>query len=149
MSERKKISIATFNVRGINSNIKKHQLDQDLIKYKIDIICLQETKIREGVDINLQNSRLITLPCENQYYGSGFLVRNSWKEGIHRVWKVSERLSVLQLKNADNKILSIINAYGPTSTITKEKPEVQEEFLEQLEQTLKEAEKKSEESESN
>ena len=135
--------VGTFNVRGLNSNLKKQSLDEDLIKYKMDIICLQETKIKEGVDIHLENSRLITFPTEKGHYGNGFLIKKERTQEIHRVWKVDERICVMQLKDKRNKLISIINAYGPTSIITKEKPEVRDQFYEKLENILKTEERKA------
>lgn len=92
------------------------------MKYDLDIICLQENKIKEGIDINLKNARLITFTSQSAQYGNGFLIRNSWTAAIHRMWQVSDRICVLQIATTDNKIMSIINVYGPTSVITKDKP---------------------------
>ena len=135
------LQIGTFNVRGLTSKIKKEALDEDLQKYKTDVICLQETKIREGVDINLKNSRLLTFPTENGHYGNGFLINKNKTQEIHRVWKVDERMCVLQMKDKEQKIISIINVYGSTSVITKDKPEVRDRFYEKLENTMKKEEK--------
>ena len=57
-------NISTFNVRGLKKEVKQNQLDDDMIRYGIDILCIQETKIKEGIDINLKNSRLITFPTK-------------------------------------------------------------------------------------
>ena len=41
-----KIKTGTFNVRGLNEDNKKRCLWEDLSKYKVDICCLQETRIK-------------------------------------------------------------------------------------------------------
>ena len=137
------LNVGTFNIRGLNSNLKKQALDEDLVKYKMDIICLQETKIKEGIDINLENSRLITFPTEKGHYGNGFIIKKDRSQEIHRVWKVDERICVMQMKDKNSKLISIINVYGPTSMITKEKPEVRDQFYEKLENIIKIEEKKA------
>ena len=93
--------MGTFNVRGLNAETKKEHLDEDLTNYKMDIICLQETKIKEGTDVYLKNSRLITLPTETGHYGNGFIVRKNREGEIHRVWKVNERICVLQMMSRE------------------------------------------------
>ena len=112
------LCVATFNVRGLTCNIKQHQLAEDLKKYNIDIACIQETKIQNGVDINVGDCRLITFETQNKYYGLGFAINKQWCDSIHRTWKVNDRISVLQLISTDRKIITIVNVYGPTSTKT-------------------------------
>ena len=46
----KKFNIGTFNVRGLTSDIKKESLNQDIEKLNVDVCCLQETKIKKGID---------------------------------------------------------------------------------------------------
>ena len=67
-------------------------------KYKIDICCLQETKITENRDINKKDYRLIILQSNCRHYGNGFLISPKWKDRIVKNWKVSDRVCVIQLK---------------------------------------------------
>ena len=55
----KQLSFASFNVRGLSEKVKKLSLSNDLKNYKVDICCLQETKIINGCDINIGEYRLI------------------------------------------------------------------------------------------
>ena len=87
------LNFSTLNVRGLSTEVKQNTLVKDLVDYKIDICCIQEAKIKEGVDKNIDIYRLIVLPSENTHYGNGFIVRNNLN--IHRYWKISERISVL------------------------------------------------------
>ena len=41
------IKIGTFNVHGLSSHYKQVRITEDMIKYELDILCLQATKIRE------------------------------------------------------------------------------------------------------
>ena len=92
----KTLNIGTFNVRGLNDEQKQIQLAQDIETYKVDILCLQETKIQKCISI--RNHRLISLETLNVHYGNGFLVSSRWKTNIYKLWKVSHRIAVLQLK---------------------------------------------------
>ena len=90
--------MCSFNVRGINSDIEKDNLVSDLIKYKADVICLQETKLANGVDVNIRGQRLLCFKSDSRHYGSGFLLSKLWSDKIHRTWKVTDKICVLQLK---------------------------------------------------
>ena len=72
---RMKLSVATFNVRGLTQELKQHQLARDVNRYKIDILSIQETKIRENVDKNINGLRLICFETGiNISHGKGFMV---------------------------------------------------------------------------
>ena len=65
------VQIGSFNVRGISTNIAKENLINDLERYKLDLCCLQETKIRNGCDVNIEKHRLICFPSKCKDYGMG------------------------------------------------------------------------------
>jgi exonuclease III len=142
----KDFNIGTFNVRGLVNGYKQEQLSRDIEKYKIDICCLQETKIRDNTDTIVNGHRLITIQTNCQYYGNGFLISSKWKNSVHNYWKISDRIAVLQLrtdeateeehiqthyksvmngmrmkitKKTPKKIITIINVYAPTTERVK------------------------------
>ena len=43
----KKLNIGTFNLRGFSKDLKKQQLSGDLARLKVDMCCIQETKIKK------------------------------------------------------------------------------------------------------
>ena len=96
---RKEFNIGTFNVRGLKDEQKRQDLAQDAERYNIDVLCIQETKLSEGIDCNVgnKNDRLIALSSDNVHHGVGFVVSSKWKENIYKYWKVSDRIAVLQL----------------------------------------------------
>ena len=99
----KNFSLGTFNVRGLCDDLKKESLASDLEKYRLDICCLQETKIKEGLDITTENGhRLICLESEQKCYGNGFIVDKKWVSSIHRYWRVNDRIAILQLNTQSN-----------------------------------------------
>ena len=122
-----KFTVSTFNVRGITSEIKKWNLNEDLLKYNIDLICLQETKINDDMDIQVKESRLICFKPECRHYGSGFLINKAWKDKIHRTWKETDRISVIQFKE-NGKTMTVINAYGPTQKLADENQDIRDSF---------------------
>ena len=94
------------------------------MKYKVDICCLQETKIKNGVDKDVKGNRLICLQSESKHYGNGFMISNTWKHNIHKCWKVTDRVAVLQLKVSNKKkkpfLINIVNVYVPHTQRVKD-----------------------------
>ena len=73
-------SVATFNARRLKYHVKQEALTRDIDKYKIDICCLQETKITEHFDkTTLHGNKLITKPSNGQHYGNGFILNKNGK----------------------------------------------------------------------
>ena len=136
-------NIATFNVRGLTAELKKKLLAEDLQRYNVDAMCIQETKIREDTDIEVDKSRLICFKADCRHYGNGFLINSKWKGNIHRVWKETDRIAVIQFKTENGKILTIINAYGPTQKLADEKPETRDTFYRDLTLVYKKVEPQS------
>ena len=109
----KEFNIGSFNVRGLSEETKQKSLAKDMMKYNVDVCCMQEMKISNGIDINIEKHRLISLPSECKHYGNGFIVSPKWKDSIYKYWKVSDRISVLQLISMNTKV-----NYKYTSEIT-------------------------------
>ena len=89
---------------------------------------MQEVKIKEVVDKNVGNCRLITVGAEMKDYGNDFMISSKWKDAISNYWKVSERISVIQIKTNksiknkninDNNYHTILN--GTKMKISKTK----------------------------
>ena len=78
-------SVATFNVRWLRNHVKQEALSRDIDKYKIDICCLQETKIPKHFDkTTLHANKLTTVPSNSQHYGNGFILNKIEKiQSIH------------------------------------------------------------------
>ena len=88
-----------------------------------------------GLDKNLNNHRIICLSSDSRHYGNGFIVSPKWKNNIYSYWKVSDRISVIQLQiskvqqryssklddmkmklmKSKQRNRTIINVYAPTS----------------------------------
>ena len=98
----REFNLASFNVRGLTQSYKQKQLAMDMLRYQIDVCCLQETKIQDGIDTKVDGYRLISLPSKDSYYGNGFIISPKWTNNIHRHWFVSERISVIQFKTKED-----------------------------------------------
>ena len=161
------LRMGTFNLRGINDINKQRCLWRDIAKYKIDLCCLQETKLTEATDENFDNCRFINIGTESRHYGNGFVVSSEWSQNIVRYWKVSDRISVIQLRLKDDNtytckcisqregiwklkiqrkeknLLSVINVYAPTTSRVDSNPNERTEFYTDLSTTMQEVKKKS------
>ena len=49
------LTIASYNIQGLTNKLKKIQLSKDLKLYNVDVCCVQETKITEGIDSNIHD----------------------------------------------------------------------------------------------
>ena len=54
-------SVATFKVKGLKNHVKQEALSRDIEKYKIDICCLQKTKITEHFKQKMEKSNTYIL----------------------------------------------------------------------------------------
>ena len=149
--------LGTFNVCGLTKDVKQEQLSRDVSKYKLDVLCIQETKQKELINMDVEGNRLICLESTSPHYGNGFMVSKRWKQNIYKFWRVNDRIAVLQLQTektnvktndntewrsrttgetsmilerntAKDHLINIINIYAPTS----EKVENNENIIQSL-----------------
>ena len=71
-------------MRDLNYESKRIPLSEDIKSYKADLFCLQETKITEDIDTNLNGSRIICNKSENHHYDTGFLISTKWANNIYK-----------------------------------------------------------------
>ena len=76
----------------------------------------------------MKNNRLICLPSDSVHYGNGFFVSLKLVNHIHKYWKVSDRISVLQLRSKDLAYDSQkINETSLKSSVVKTKAVIRRE----------------------
>ena len=70
------ISLATWNVRGLNAAEKRQQLGRDCAKYHLDLTCLQETKVAASDDLELASGHKLVFIQQRtaKYRGLGFVI---------------------------------------------------------------------------
>ena len=61
----------TFKTRGLTSSTKQESLMQDLAKYKLDFLLLQEAKITNELSLKRENNNLLSFKPTNKHYGFG------------------------------------------------------------------------------
>ena len=110
----KHLNVVTFNVRGLTDDARKSYLEKDMDKYKLDIICLQETKINKHLDIPLDHSRFINFKPNCVHYGLGFLVNKHIEQNILNMVSVSDRICYIEIELEEHRTMTVINVYGPT-----------------------------------
>ena len=167
--EKRRFSVGRCNVRGLTEDTKEEQLVRDVNQYGIDVCALQETKI-ENAGVHRVNGRMIiTFDSKNKHYGNGFVVPKKWQESIHKYWRESDRICVLQLsgnpdtcadrtqyewkptgkctikiskiKMKPKNIINIINVYAPTSDRAKKCPNEIKKLYKNLDKLCKEFDK--------
>ena len=53
-NKRNLLKVGSFNIRGINSDLKKCNLATDMERYKLDVLAIQETHIKGNQDIGVE-----------------------------------------------------------------------------------------------
>ena len=71
--ERKTFCVATYNVRGLKEEFKRACLTEDVDRYNVDVLCIQESK-SGATDCNIGANRLILFKSDSKHYGNGFVV---------------------------------------------------------------------------
>ena len=112
---------------------------------------------------------IITFDAKNKHYGNGFVVPKKWQESIHKYWRESDRICVLQLsgnpdtcadrlqyeckpagkciikiskiKRKPKNIINIITVYVPTSDQAKKCPNEIKKLYKNLDKLCKEFDK--------
>ena len=114
----KAVSVATFNVRSINDPWKRESLAKDILRYGIDICCVQETKIKEDLDETVGDFRFLNLGS-GPHHGLGFYVHKDFPKFFTltnvRQEDAKGRIASLHLRTCDCKRLTILNVHAPTA----------------------------------
>ena len=136
----KKVKFSSFNVRGLNSHVKKKCLVDDYRRYGIDLMATQETKIAEGCDMMINGYRLISIQAKCLHYDNGYVIAPRMVDRVYQFAKISERVSILQIKVSEcqgGKIMSFICGYGPTMQRVQKDEDEAEAFYSDLDRALK------------
>ena len=114
------VSIATWNIQGGAGTPSKFDLVlRDMVRWKVDILCMQEVQAGEDWDFE-KGDRIIGgykfyLFKKQEGTGLGFVVGPRVKYGILATGVVSSRIATLVLQvGSGSAQLSIINVHAPT-----------------------------------
>ena len=84
------VTIGSYNIRGLTDKLKKVQLSKDLKFYKVDVCCVQETKITEDIDTNIRDCQLISQKTNQKYYGISNTqkIRTAYTQSMETKWQI-------------------------------------------------------------
>ena len=140
--------IATWNLRGINDPRKQQDLANDLEKYEIDLLAVQETHFRKTGELNLPQAEKkseytlhFTGPKDSSRHGVGIVVK---KDLPAKFTRINDRICKLEveLDQIENKAqfkkrkLTLISAYAPTLSKSTKNPQLAEDFYTALQNTV-------------
>ena len=137
------VSLSTFNLRGLGDEIKQSQLDHDCVRYNMDIIALQETKVTQSYEYVFAKSGNKLFICD-QYTGwqrgIGFLVSKRMLPCVTTVYQVSNNIAYIDVeiqgRNGKHTKCRVVNAYGPTSPAAAKNPTLRDDFYDELISTI-------------
>ena len=106
MSDQHKLNLGSFNIRGLTKEYKQEKLSNDITKHKLDICCLQEIKLINGRDINI-NDHILICACQQaaSTMGMNLLFHQNGNITFTGTWKVSDRIPVIQLKLEEDEYI--------------------------------------------
>ena len=119
---RKTITVSTFNVRTLSSDLKINEVIAGAEQHNIDIICIQEHRhYHDNIDIRYNDIgkwSLITSSATKSSVnatigGVGLLLSPRAKASLNYVTKVSSRIITATFNSNPN--LTIISCYSPTN----------------------------------
>lgn len=128
----------TWNVCGLSKSIKRDNLANECLKYKMDIACLQETKSKLHEDLLLHNGyRLIIMEQRDSYHGGlGFIISPRMRDYVKSYSYISDRVAALDLliptKSGAPVNYRMVNAYGPTTPRAQSNPQAVIDFYQSL-----------------
>ena len=131
-------NFATWNVCGLTKDHKRSLLDQDFIRYKMDILGLQETKCKRSEDLLLvSKSRLIIMEQKHALHGGlGFVISLRMQQYVKSYGYISDRVAVLDLHipGRSGTIIKyrFVNCYSPTLPRAVENPQLISQFYQSL-----------------
>ena len=140
---RTNLNVGTLYVRGLNSDLKKQQLANDMSKYNITILAIQETKLKEeGITEIITSDKKKTYEIyhtgskDNKHHGVGIVI----EKGIDAEFKtVSNRICTAKIKIEDpnnQRNIVFISSYAPTLEVSEKSPKTKEEYYEELESVI-------------
>ena len=135
-----KLTVATFNVRGLTAKTKREALERDLSRYHVDVCAIHKTKITDHVSEVLPNGyHLITFPQSNGHQrGISFLTSLRMRPFLSKYCALTDCMATVYCQlpcgkyRKDTNRIRIIIANGPTLNTYTENPKIREEFYDAI-----------------
>ena len=143
------MKFGTMNVRGINSNEKKQQLAEDIFRYNVTVMAVQETHIpgQGSEEISTSDGRhkyqfYHTGEDNNYHHGVGIIVNKNAFDSP-QFQHISARICTMKAQmhthgDGCTRNLLFISAYAPNLARSKSNPDTREDFYNQLDKVIRE-----------
>ena len=95
---------------------------KQLNKYKLDIIALQETHIKESGISQIENYFLLNSGSEITRFGVGFLISMEMKVRLRNFTPLSDRLCYMEFEEGGR--VALLNVYAPTEGRSEEEKDI-------------------------
>lgn len=119
--------VITWNVRGLNNVAKQEEVKQVMTVYKLDLICIQETKMSIIDDSLIRNS--LGMPYENNYCylpaegtrGGILLAANDSCLTLSNSWATINTITATVTDARNNYQWTVTGVYGPQGDLEKKR----------------------------
>ena len=140
---RTNFNVGTLNVRGLNSDLKKHQLATHMSKYQLAILAIQETKFKEeGIsEIQTPDKKKSydvyhAANSKSKHHGVGTVIEKGNKAEFKTI---TDRVCTATIKlegETNQKKVIFISSYAPTLEVSEKNPKIRDDYYEDLERTI-------------
>jgi hypothetical protein len=129
------LSFGTWNVRTLFKSGAVQCLVEEIEKYKLGVVALQEIRWDGNGTIKIQDITIFYGECnKHRQFGTGFAIHKNLVLSVRELKSINPRISVLTIEALHFNI-SFVNGHAPT----EERPqEEKDEFYDNLEHTLNE-----------
>lgn len=123
------ISLGTWNVRTLYSTGAAHTVTQEIGRYKLKIMAIQEIRWQGTGSLDINNHTIFYGDCDDRrQFGTGFIVHKSMVPNVMEFKTFNPRISLLTIK-AYWFNLTIISVHAPTEEKTQEE---KDDFYDEL-----------------
>ncbi|KAF2883284.1 hypothetical protein ILUMI_22891 [Ignelater luminosus] len=129
--EKQILKIATWNIQGLNKEGKFKELVQELEKYDIDILAVQEINTKGTAITNFKKYIWCIGGGKQNRLGTGFIIQEKHNDKIIDYRVINERLSIIRIKGKCRK-LTILNVHAPTEETDEDTKQTFYDAIEEL-----------------
>ena len=142
------LTTGSLNARGSRGKVKQTQIADDMQKYKVAILGIQETHMKGTgvIDITTSDKKeryefYYTGPFDNTNHGVGIVTRKDLQAEYK---SITERSCMATIKlEKEKRNLSFISTYAHTLVVSEKEPNKREEYYRSLDNTVKSINKRN------
>ncbi len=141
-SRSRRLTTGSLNVRGIKDTEQQMQLADDMKKYNLDILGIQETHLRGtgSIDIKTSDNKEVfelyyTGPKDNSYHGVGIITRKDLQADYKTISEIV-CMATIRLEK-DKRNLNFISTYAPTLEVSEKNENIRKEYYRSLNDTIR------------